>query len=103
MAALVGGQARRGRLLDELLVPPLDRAVALTDRHDVTLTVSQQLNLDVTGVLDVALDVDGTVTEGSCRLPTRALDRFEQLVPSVDAAHATAAASGGGLDQDRIA
>ena len=32
--ARLARQARRRRLLDELLVPALDRAVALADRHD---------------------------------------------------------------------
>ena len=48
----------RGRLLDELLVPALDRAVALAEVDDVAVRVGEDLHLDVTRILEVALDVD---------------------------------------------
>ena len=39
----------RGRLLDELLVAALDRALALAQVHDVALAVRHDLDLDVAG------------------------------------------------------
>src|SRR6185503_8574851 len=41
------GDRGRGRFLDELLVPTLDRAVALAEREHRTLSVTQNLNLDM--------------------------------------------------------
>ena len=38
-----------GRLLDELLVAPLDRALALAERQHASLGVAQDLDLDVAG------------------------------------------------------
>ena len=58
-----GRHGRRGRLLDELLVAPLDRAVALAEVDGVALAVGQHLDLDVARRADVLLDVDGAVAE----------------------------------------
>ena len=49
----------RGRLLDELLVAALDRAVALAEVDDVAVAVGEDLDLDVARVGQVALEVDG--------------------------------------------
>src|SRR4029077_18721855 len=38
-----------GRLLDDLLMPPLDRTFALTQMNDVVLLVAEDLELDVAG------------------------------------------------------
>ena len=45
-APLVGEQRRR-RLLDDLLVPPLQAALALAEVHDVAVRVGEDLDLDV--------------------------------------------------------
>ena len=65
---------RRRRLLDQLLVPPLDRAVALAEVDDVAVRVGEHLHLDVSRILEVALDVDRRV--GEVGLPL-ALGRLE--------------------------
>jgi len=54
---------RRRRLLDQLLVTALDRAVALAEVDDVAVAVGEDLDLDVTGILEVALDIDGRIAE----------------------------------------
>src|SRR5918996_5761895 len=54
----VGVDHRRGALLDQLLVPALDRAVALAEERDVAAAVGQDLGLDVVGSGDVPLQVD---------------------------------------------
>ena len=41
---------RRRRLLDQLLVAPLDRAVALAEVNDIAVPVCQHLHLHVAGV-----------------------------------------------------
>src|SRR5918994_6610193 len=53
----------RRRLLDQLLVATLDRAVALPEMDHGAVRVGQHLNLDVPRVLEVALDIDSRVGE----------------------------------------
>ena len=50
------GEERRRRLLDELLVAALQRAVARRDHDDVAVGVREALRLDVPGLVQVALD-----------------------------------------------
>ncbi len=64
----------RRRLLDELLMAPLDRAVALAEEQHGAVRVGEDLRLDVTRVLEVALDVDGVVGEVLEALPLRRLE-----------------------------
>src|SRR5439155_19438554 len=45
--ARVGVERRRGRLLDQLLVAALDRALALAERQDAVEAVAEDLDLDV--------------------------------------------------------
>ena len=52
-----------GRLLDELLVAALHRAVALAEVHDVAMAIGEDLDLHVPRVGQVALEVDGRVRE----------------------------------------
>jgi hypothetical protein len=93
---------RRGRrLLDELLVSPLDRAVALAEVDDVVVSVRQHLHLDVPGVLEVALDVHGRVGEVRLSLPPSRVERPLGLRGRADDLEALPAAPGGGLDGDR--
>jgi hypothetical protein len=47
IGALLGGQLRAGGDLDQLLVAPLDRAVALEQVHHVAEAVAEDLHLDV--------------------------------------------------------
>ena len=58
---------RRGRLLDELLVAALDRAVALAEVDHVPVRVGEDLHLDVAGVFDEPLDVDGRSRRSTSR------------------------------------
>jgi hypothetical protein len=57
-----------GRLLDELLVAPLDRALALAEVHDAAVRVGQHLDLDVARLDHGSLEVDRRVAEGRTRL-----------------------------------
>ena len=61
-------QRGRRRLLDQLLVAPLDRALALAQRQDVPVQVAENLDLDVAGRRDHLLDVERPVAEGRARL-----------------------------------
>ena len=69
----------RRRLLDDLLVAPLDRALALDERDHGAVVVAEQLDLDVARPHDAALEVDGGVAERRAGLGARGPDRVEQL------------------------
>src|ERR1044071_183890 len=49
----------RGRLLDDLLMAALDRAVAFPEMHDVALRVAKHLHLDMVRPLEIALEEIG--------------------------------------------
>ena len=68
---LVVGQERCGRLLDQLLVAALQRAVAGGDDHDVAVLVGQALGLDVARLVEVPLHEALAATEGRDRLADR--------------------------------
>ena len=71
--------ATDGAFLEQLLVPPLDRALALAEVHDRAVMIAEHLELDVARVLDVLLDVDVADAEGRFRLALRGLQRLAQL------------------------
>ena len=103
LAPLVVGQARRRRLLDELLVPPLEGAVALPDRDDRAARVAEELDLDVARRSDLALEVDRAVAERG-RAPRPSPQRGPPAGrPHGDAAHAPASPAGRRLDEQREA
>ena len=95
--------ARPGRLLDELLVPPLDRAVALAEVDDVAVRVGEDLHLDVPRILEVALDVDVGVREEALALARRLLERGRAFLLCARHVKALAAAPAGGLERHRVA
>ena len=60
------GELGRGRgFLDELLVAPLHRAVALEQMDQVAVIVAQQLHLDVGCVFQVALEIQAGAAESA--------------------------------------
>jgi hypothetical protein len=96
-----GVQQRRRRLLDHLLVPALQAALALTEVDHVAVGVAEDLHLDVPGVADVPLDQQGVVAERAARLAPGRRDRLGQLGLRPHHAHALATAAGAGLEQHR--
>ena len=91
---------RRGRrLLDELLVAPLNRAVPLAEVDDGAVGVGEHLHLDVPGVLEEPLDVDRVVREIGLALAARGGERALGLVGRADDLEALASPAGGGLDR----
>ncbi|EAU65714.1 hypothetical protein STIAU_7808 [Stigmatella aurantiaca DW4/3-1] len=92
----------RGRrtLLDELLVPSLDRALALTQVNDVAVLVGGDLDLDVARLLHVPLDVEIAVVEAGHRLGRRRGERLCQHARLADDLHPLATAARGRLEDD---
>ena len=74
LLALLGVEGRRGRLLPDLLVPALQRAVALAEMDGVALAVAEHLDLDVAGLAEILLDIDAVVAEGGLGLAARGLE-----------------------------
>ena len=92
--ALRVGHRRRARLLDDLLVAALDRAVALADVDAVAVAIDDDLDLDVAVVLEPLFEVQRVVVER--RHGLRSADRHGllQLPWRAHHAHALAAATG---------
>ena len=65
LGELLLGEERRGRLLDELLVAALQRAVAGGDDDDVAVLVGQALGLDVARLVEELLDEALAAAEGA--------------------------------------
>ena len=97
-----GVDVRAGRLLDQLLVAALDRAVALAEVDHVAVRVGEHLDLDVAGILEVALDVHGRVREEPLALAGSALERVLDLLLGSGDPEALAPAPARGLERDRI-
>ena len=81
----------------------LHRALALAERDHGAVLVAEQLDLDVTRPLDVALAEHGAVAERRLRLAPRGLERLGQLRRLADDAHPAPAAARRGLDHQREA
>ena len=95
-------ELRSRRLLDQLLVTPLDRAVTSSEDGDASF-VPEHLGFDVTWPLEVALVEDGVVAERALRLAPRGCKSVVELHRGADDTHAAATASRCGLDDERVA
>ena len=102
LAQLVAQRGRR-RLLDELLVAALDRALALAAREDGAVVVAEHLDLDVARRRDDLLDVHRPVAERRQRLGGGALVELADVGGLLDAPHAAPAAARRRLEEHRIA
>jgi hypothetical protein len=92
-AALLLRQERARRLLDQLLVIALHRALALAEMDQVAVHVAEQLELDVTRARDVLLEIQRVVRERGLGLGLRDAEaRAQRLLVPRDAHPAPAAA-----------
>jgi len=81
-------------------VTTLHTAVALVEMHDIAVVVAEQLDLDVLGLVEEALDEDGAVAKGRLGLGGGALERVLEGRLLAHDTHAAAAAAKGRLDDD---
>ena len=93
----------RRRALDDLLVAPLDRAVALEEVHQVAVPVADDLDLDVARPAHQLLQEDLVVAEGGLGLAPPGGDLLVQLALAFDLPHAAPAAAPARLQHERIA
>src|SRR5687768_13950423 len=101
--AQIGRHRRAWRLLDELLMPPLHRAVTLAEVDHPAELVAEDLELDVSRPHEVLLDVDVAVAERRQRLAARERERPLELVGVLGDAHPLPAPARRGLDDHREA
>ena len=100
---LVVGEERRGRLLDQLLVAPLQRAVARADDDDVAVGVGQHLGLDVAGLVQEALDEALAAAEGGDGLADGGVEQLGDLLDGAGDLQPAPAAAERRLDGHRQA
>ena len=96
-------EGRRGRLLEDLLVAALDRAVALAEVDAVAVAVDRDLDLDMAVLVQPLLEVQRVVAEGRLGLASADAEHRFELARRAHHAHAFAPATGRRLDEDRVA
>lgn len=89
--------------LDDLLVSALDRAVTLIQVDNVAVVVTEQLDLDMLGLVEEALYEDGAVAKGRLGLGSCSLEVFLQALVVANNSHTTTTAAISSLDDDREA
>jgi hypothetical protein len=97
------GEERGGRLLDDLLIAALQRAVACGDHHHVAVTVGQDLRLDVPRLVEVALDEALPAAERGDGLTHGRVIQLGDLLPRPGDLQPAATATERGLDGNRQA
>ena len=81
-------------------MPALDGAVALVQVDNVAVVVTEELDLDVLGLVEEALDEDGAVAEGALGLGGGTLEGLLELGSGAHNTHTAATATVSSLDDD---
>ena len=95
--------AGEGLSSQHLLVPPLQRAVALAEMDGAALAVAQHLNLDMARTREIFLEIDGVVAERGLGFGARGRERLGEFLRRLGDLHAAPAAAGRRLHQHRKA
>src|SRR5262245_55528016 len=83
-------------------MPALSRTIAFAQVDDVAVSITEHLNLDVSRIRQVLLDVHAGVTEGRFGFRLRQADGTLELLLVLGDAHAAAATAGHRLDDHGI-
>jgi len=102
-AAQLGGEAWRWRLFNHFLMAALDRAVAFVQVQAVAVLVGEDLDFHMARFEHVFFHQHARVAERRLRLALGGRQRLGQVRLALDHLHALAAATGGGLEQHRVA
>ena len=86
-------EVRRGGALDDLLIAPLHRAVALEQMHQIAVIVADQLHFDVAGALDQLFEIHLVLAERRLGFALAFRHFGNQRLFIHDAAHAATAAA----------
>ena len=100
---LLGCENRRCRLLDDLLISTLHRAVADAERPCGALAVGDDLNLDVAGAGDESFEEDDAAAEGAGGFIAGAVEGVAEFVVAGDDADTATSTACGCLQHQRIA
>ena len=92
-----------GRFFDDLLIAPLDGAVAFAEVNNVAAIVAQDLELDVMRIFDEFFDVNTGVAERLFRFAAGGMVALDQGDVVMSATHPATAAAGNGFNHYRIA
>jgi len=85
---------------DNFLVATLDRAIALVEVDDVAVLVAEDLDFDVFGAFDVALEENGGIAESILSFRACLGQQAGELGGFFYDAHAASAATEGGFDDE---
>ena len=85
----------------EVAVPPLQRAITLTQMNHIAVNIGKDLHFNVPGPLDGSFQNQVTVTKSPLGLGTRQRNQLQQLFGVCHSPHATATAARRGLDHHR--
>jgi hypothetical protein len=103
MVGLITGQQGRAGLLDHLLVPALDGAVAHSRCPDIAVVVGDDLDLDVACIRDEALDEHDRIAKRTLGFTLRALEGDLEFFGCEHLADTAAATTAAGFDDQRVA
>jgi len=98
----LGRDPWRRRFLDQLLVAPLNGALALPEGKHVAMRIGEHLDLHVPGRADELFDVEAGITESGLCLRGGGLEVSLEVGLAVDDPHSLAASASGSLEQDRV-
>ena len=97
--AEIGG----GGAFHDLLVAPLDRAIALVKMVDIAVAVAQYLYLDMARAQDHLFQIPLAIAKGGLGLAAPLADLFFQFRRAHDRAHPASTTTPGRLEHERIA
>src|SRR5512142_203486 len=90
---------RRRRLLDQLLMPSLERAIELAQVDDIAMRICQDLDLNVARIFEQLLQIDVPVAEGRFGFTARGRKQAWHLFQRAYLPHTLAPAPSGGFDE----
>ncbi len=103
LVALGRVQGRGMGFFPDLLMPALQRAIALAQMHRIALPVAQHLDFNMPRHHQIFLDIDFFIAEGRLGFGLRRAQGIFHLGIIAGNLHAAPAAAGRCLDDDRIA
>src|SRR6516225_4597790 len=94
-------QGRR-TFFDDLLIPALDRAIALAEMDESSVTVAQNLKLDMMRAFNKLFDINAAVCESLFRLDPGGMKSLYEASVIMDSAHSASPSTGNRLDHHGV-
>src|SRR5690606_16660527 len=99
--ACFGWQVRRRRLLQHLLMPPLQRALTFKQMDNIALAISKNLDLDVAWLFNIALDDHAAIAKTVTGDTDGRFNNERQAIEAINDLHPFTPAAGRWLEQNR--